>query len=31
MFEPDMKSVEHKDTLSPQRRLNTERFITALW
>jgi len=23
MFEPHMKSIEHKDTLSPQRGLNT--------
>jgi len=33
MFEPDTKSIEHKHTLSPQRRLiitDIECFVTAL-
>jgi len=33
MFEPDTKSIEHKHTLSPQRRLiitGTEGFVMAL-
>jgi len=32
-FEPDTKSIEHKQTLPAQRRLiitDTERFVTAL-
>jgi len=32
MFEPDTKSIEHKHTLSPQRKLitDTEGFVMAL-
>jgi len=33
MFEPDTKFIEHKHTLSPQRRLiktDTEGFVMAL-